>query len=69
VEADNLRARAGLEMAANGVLDQRLELLHRFRLRENRVPQGVGFVATLGRFLDKEDDFGFGHVLDPRAGL
>jgi hypothetical protein len=34
-------------------------------LREDGIPQGAGFIAALGRFLDGKDDFFFKHSVTP----
>jgi len=51
------------------------EVFERFGLRENGIPQGAGFIAALGRFLDGTDDFFFKHSVtslmdyNPRAEI
>ena len=50
-----------LEMAVHRIAYHLSKLVHRIRLRENGMAQGVRFVPTLRRFFNGEDDLGFFH--------
>jgi hypothetical protein len=64
VQPDNARATRFVEVAADGVSRGALQFLQRFRLREDGVAEGSGFVAALGRFVHRKDDFAIGHRHD-----
>ena len=64
VKANQSRRILRLKVAAHGVLRGGPQFLQRFRLREYGVAEGFGFVAALGRFLHRKNDFAVGHWHD-----
>jgi hypothetical protein len=69
VQPNDLRSRALLEVAVNGVADHLLQDVERVRLGIDGLAEGSGLEAALGGFIDEKDDLAGSHGLEAPGDL